>query len=134
MSHFISSTNTSPGVSFLSNITPLVRLPSANMGLLVSDGLEKALTPHQSFLSADDRLALRDLIQATPPTPHIYQQISGLLKQQKGLEGVNSEDVKTRLESMVDLLDSYGNNIGVLSKISLLKKRITQATNGCAIK
>ena len=124
MSNFISSTNTSSSLSSLNNIAPLARPPSANIGALVSDALEQALTPHQSFLSADDRLALRDLMQATPPTPHIYQQISGFLKQQKGLEGVNSEDVKMRLESMVNFLDSYGNNINALSKYPYLRSAL----------
>lgn len=136
MNNSISSTNISHNIPSLTHIAPLVR---PNIDRLMSDALEQALTPHQSFLSADDRLTLRDLIQASPPTPHIYQQITALLKQQKGFEGVGAENVKARLESMVDALRQDGHDQRVLSKYpnlrnALRKQQMDTELNELAIK
>lgn len=141
MSNFMSNMNMLSNLSLSSPVgvtqTPLMR--HAKIGEVISDTLEKALTPHQSFLSADDRLALRDLIQASPPTPHIYQQIAKILKPQKDLVGVTEEDVKKRLELMVDHLNKFGNDMAVQSKYphlrsALRKQQMDMQLNEFAIK
>lgn len=68
----------------------------------IANAFDKALTPHRSFLSADDRLTLRDLIRTSPPTAHVYEQIAAYLKKQKDTEWVAGEDVKDLFEVRSD--------------------------------